>query len=375
MGHYVQRVPTMATIEKRTAKDGTDSYRVRIRLIGEKPRTRTFARKTDAKAWASSVETDLSRGAFVPTTTDRRRTLDMLIDKYVTEYLPHKPNNADAAKQIRLLDWWKADSGFVTLDKLKPETITDARARLRARIKRNGAPLSVATVNRHLAALSAVCKWGWKELRWLPSNPLLSITKGSEGSGTGRALEPQEQAELLRACRESADPNLHCFVILALTTANRYTPIRMLRWDDVDFERKSIDFGIQKNGRHRIVPIVGPAGDALRAQLERDPTKTGWVFKGRSDAMPADLDKAFRKIRTELGLVGERNFRIHDLRHTAASYLAMNGANEAELMAAVGWLTPSMAKRYTHVYADHTRDTLERMAARFLPPTDSGDAG
>jgi len=161
-------------------------------------------------------------------------------------------------------------------------------------------------------------------------------------------------------------------VILALTTASRYTPLRFLRWEAIDTTRKTIDFGIQKNGRRRIVPIVGPAVDVLLGQWERDPTQEGWIFKGRSDDAPADLEKPFRKVRTELGMIGDRNFRVHDLRHTAASYLAMNGANEAEIMAAVGWLTPSMAKRYTHMYADHTRATLESMAARFLVQEESG---
>src|SRR5678815_5424588 len=56
----------MATIEKRTAKARSTRYRVRVRLKGDTPRTRTFKRLTDAKAWAASVETDLrrSREAF-----------------------------------------------------------------------------------------------------------------------------------------------------------------------------------------------------------------------------------------------------------------------------------------------------------------------
>lgn len=362
----------MATIEKRTASDGTHSYRVRVRVKGEQPRTRTFKRLTDAKAWAASAETDLGRGAYVPTTADRRRTLAELVDKYVAEYLPIKPNNADSKKQTTMLDWWKGELGFTTLDKLTPEAIAGVRSRLSARRKRNGEPLSPATVNRHLAALSAVCKWAWKELRWLPSNPVLSVSKGRESDGAGRALEPDEQTELLRACRDSGDPNLYCFVILALTTASRYSPLRFLQWSAVDLNRKTLDLGIQKNGRRRVVPVVGPALSVLQAQLERDPTGQGWIFKGGRDAKPADLDKPFRKVKTALGMIGERNLRIHDLRHTAASYLAMNGATEAEMMAAVGWLTPMMAKRYVHLYADHTRATLESMASKFIAIPESG---
>ena len=58
----------MATIEKRTTNDGTVSYRAKVRLRGEKPRSRTFKRKTDAEAWAKKVEADLGHGVYVPTT-------------------------------------------------------------------------------------------------------------------------------------------------------------------------------------------------------------------------------------------------------------------------------------------------------------------
>jgi hypothetical protein len=57
----------MATIEPRKLKDGTTRYRVRVRLLGELPRTKTFKRLTDAKAWAAKVESDMGHGAYVPT--------------------------------------------------------------------------------------------------------------------------------------------------------------------------------------------------------------------------------------------------------------------------------------------------------------------
>src|SRR5207342_3545524 len=78
----------MATIEPRKLKDGSTRYRVRVRLQGELPRTKTFKRLTDAKAWAAKVESDMGHGAYVPTAHERRRTLRDLIGKYVEEYLP-----------------------------------------------------------------------------------------------------------------------------------------------------------------------------------------------------------------------------------------------------------------------------------------------
>jgi hypothetical protein len=118
----------MATIERRQTSDGT-RYRVRIRIKGEKPRTRTFKRKTDAKAWAQKAESDLGHGIYVPTTADRRRTLGELIDKYVKEHLP-TTRGADSKKFAAQLNWWKDNAGHLTLDKVTPEAIAGYRSEL-----------------------------------------------------------------------------------------------------------------------------------------------------------------------------------------------------------------------------------------------------
>lgn len=354
----------MATIVRRVANDGTTSYQVKVRIRGERPRSRTFQRKTDATAWAAKVESDMGHGVYVPTTADRRRTLADLIDKFIGEYLPVKPNNKDGAKVSAMLAWWKSRAGFVTLDKLTPQTVAGYRAELSTQpSKRGGGPLSGATVNRYLAALSAVCKWAWKELGWLPSNPVLAITKRSEGAGVVRFLSDDERNALVSACRASEDPNIYCAVMLALATGARRSNIYGLRWEDVDLQRLTLRFADTKNGTPRRVPVVGPAIEALRTQFDRDPTQTGWVFKGRNDEAPANLDKPWAKVRAAAALEG---FRFHDLRHTTASYLTMNGASLAEVAEALGHRTLVMARRYSHMTGDHTRGVLERMAGRFL---------
>ena len=354
----------MATIETRHGKDGTKSYRVRIRLLGEKPRTRTFKRLTDAKAWASKAESDLAHGTYVPTTADRRKTLADVIDAYNEEFLPTR-GIRDETKHRTLLAWWRAEYGHVTLDRLKPELVADARNVLMKRKKRDGEPLSGATVNRYLAALSAVCKWAWKEKRWLPANPVREVSKAQESEGIVRFLSEDERAALLTAAKASTDPNIHTAILLALATGARASNIRNLQWTDVDLKAGRLRFPTTKNGSPRYVPLIAAAQSALEGHYKRDPTGEGWVFKGGRNGAPASFEKAWQKVRAEAKL---ENFRFHDLRHTTASYLTMAGAGLAEVAEALGHRTLVMAKRYSHQTGEHVRSTFERLADKLTEP-------
>lgn len=365
MGHSGQSQP-MATIEKRTAADGSTSYRVKVRLRGERPRSRTFKRITDAKAWAAKVESDLGHGVYVPTTADRRKTLGDLIDTYVSGYLPHKANNRDSAGQETMLAWWKTEYGYVTLDKLLPSVFAEARGKLAKRTNRYGEPLSGATINRYLAAISSVCKWAWKELHALQSNPVLSVSKAAESEGVIRFLSDDERKALFKACKAHPNLNIRTAVILTLATGARYSNIRYLKWDDVDMANWRLRFADTKNGEPRYIPVVGAAQNALQEQYDADPTGEGWVFKGQRDSSPADFEKQWREVRDAAGL---QNFRFHDLRHTTASYLTQNGAGLAQVADALGHKTLAMAKRYSHQSGEHVRATLATIAGKL----DMGD--
>lgn len=348
----------MATIEKRVSElTGATTYRVRVRVQGERPRSRTFVRKTDAKAWAAAAEADLGRGAYVPTTVDRRRTLAQVIDVYIADYLPTKPHSQDPQKTKALLAWWREHAGHVSLDKLTPQAIAGFRAELARRITRLGGPISGPTQNRYLAALSGVCKWAWKEQGWLQSNPVLAVTKRAEHNGVGRCLTDDERHALLVACKADHDPNIYCGVMLALATGCRYSNIRFLQWEHIDRTRWVFALARTKNGDPRTVPIVGAAQAVVQAQFDRDATGRDWVFKGQRDDAPADLTHAWQRVRDAAGL---GSFRFHDLRHTTGSYLTMAGASLAEVAEALGHRTLVMAKRYTHLTGEHTRSVLER---------------
>ena len=207
----------------------------------------------------------------------------------------------------------------------------------------------------------------------LPLNPVLSVSKGAEHAGIVRYLSDDERKALIDACKASADPNIYCAVMLALATGARYSNIRNLTWGDVDREHWRLRIVATKNNEPRYLPVVGPAQRALQQQFKGDPTGKGWVFKGATDKSPADLDRPWRVVRDAAGLTGEKLCRFHDLRHTTASYLTMNGATLAEVAEALGHRTLVMAKRYSHQSGEHVRGTLERMANKFLSDEDKTD--
>ena len=69
-------------------------------------------------------------------------------------------------------------------------------------------------------------------------------------------------------------------------------------------------------------------------------------------------------IQKRLNSKGEASF--HDLRHSAASYLAMNGAYLSEIAEVLGHKTLAMVKRYAHLSEAHTTKVVTRMNEQIL---------
>lgn len=82
----------MATIQKRTIKDGSVSYRVQVRLKGHPTETASFDRLTDAKRWAGQTEAAIREGRHFKTTEAKKHTLAETIDRYIKDVLVHHDN-------------------------------------------------------------------------------------------------------------------------------------------------------------------------------------------------------------------------------------------------------------------------------------------
>jgi integrase len=358
----------LATITKRTAKDGTSSYKVEIRLKGHPAQRATFTRLTDARAWARDTESDIKHGRHFKTAEGKRHTLADMVDRYTRDVLPTKKASTQP-NQRRQLAWWKAELGEYTLADCTPALIVEARDKLArdpVKPKRPDSPpryRSPASVVRYLAVLSHAFTVAVKEWGWLEDNPLRRVSKPTEPRGRVRFLSDEERDALLSACKASSNPWLYTCVVVALSTGMRKGELMGLHWRDVDLQAGRITLRETKNGQIRVVPLAGPALALLREHAKVRRLDTDLLFPGARKGSPVDLRTPWE---TALKRAGIENFRWHDLRHSTASYLAMNGASLAEIAEVLGHKTLAMVKRYAHLSEAHTADVVGRMNERFL---------
>jgi len=353
----------MAVIEKRKRSDGTVRFRARIRLQGHPEFAQTFERRSDAKAWAAAIEGDLKRGKHLPSREASRRTVADLVDRYIEHTLPHKPRNRNQKQVSQQLRWWKEEIGKVAISNVTPALVAQCRDRLRSEKTPRGDRHSPATVNRYLAALSVAFATAIREYHWVESNPVQAVTKGPESAGVTRFLSDDERKRLLEACKVSSFDWLYLLVLLALTTGARRAELLGLTWKDVDLQRGLIVFQETKNRDRRAVPAVGEALKLLAEWSRIRRIDSDLVFQGDKKGRPPAIDKAWNAALEKAEI---ENFRFHDLRHTAASYLAMSGATAPEIAAVLGHHTLQMVKRYSHLSEQHTVGVLERMTRKFF---------
>jgi integrase len=229
-------------------------------------------------------------------------------------------------------------------------------------LKRTKAKRTGATVNRYLAALSSCLNYAVKSLEWLERNPCERIKKPKENKGRVRFLSDEERTALLAACKPHE--NLYLAVILALSTGARQSEIMTLRYKQVDFQRKVIMLHETKNGESRALPLVGAAFSLLQERAKVRNLIDDRIFPPTIKAKKSECLDLNRPWRDALKRADIKDFHWHDLRHTAASYLAMSGVSLVEISKILGHRTMQMVSRYSHLSDGHIVATGEKLAAR-----------
>ncbi len=190
------------------------------------------------------------------------------------------------------------------------------------------------------------------------------ISKLSEPRGRVRFLDDDERERLLEACKALASPYLHILVVLALSTGARHGELINLRWSDIDWQRRVITLHDTKNKERRLLPLVHYALKLMEAHSKVRNIASDLVFPSPSNPMKVwDSRSSWVSVLKKANI---QDFRFHDLRHSCASYLAMNGASIAEIAEVLGHKTLQMVKRYAHLSEAHTAKVVQRMNERIF---------
>ena len=113
-----------------------------------------------------------------------------------------------------------------------------------------------------------------------------------------------------------------------------------------------------KSNRRRAIPLNKIALQAFGRLKEGNDTQ--WVFARRKNGKTGErvkaLDWLFRKA---VKLAGLEDFRIHDLRHTFASWLVSEGVELVKVRDLLGHTSIKMTERYAHLMPDRLHDAVE----------------
>jgi integrase len=221
-------------------------------------------------------------------------------------------------------------------------------------VTKRSADVSAHTVQKELNVikhlLSLAVEW-----EIIPFNPAQGIKSPKVPAGRIRYLQPTEIKTLLESCHAWLRP----IVGLAVSTGMRRGEILGLRWLDVDIAHARILLPQTKNGDGRIVYLNKSAQAILMSLPFNEETKpTDKLFA----AAPEQVSVAFRRVCTDLSI---EDFRFHDLRHTAASWLRMQGADIHTVAQLLGHKDLRMAARYQHLSPAFLAEAVGRLDAVF----------
>jgi integrase len=184
-------------------------------------------------------------------------------------------------------------------------------------------------------------------------------------------ISAEEIGKVLAAARPDVRPMLQFMIFTGL----RKGEVRYLEWSDVDLQhrlvhvRPKITWSPKTESSARTVPLCDPAIEALQMAWERAEkreVKSSLVFPGRK----GPLNDVRESLNGACKRAGVAHIRVHGLRHTFGSQMAMAGADPFAIMKAMGHADIKTTMIYVSLGKSHIRDQVEKLnGIRLHPPT------
>lgn len=204
---------------------------------------------------------------------------------------------------------------------------------------------SHSTVNKKVSALS-LCLTQAAKSGLLASKPLIDRYRTKQGRI--RRFTPEEEQFVLTFFERISMPDMVDYVILSLDTGMRQGEVLNLRFDDCDGDKVTVWGTGAKSGRTRSIPLTNRAKAVLaRRSVGKRPSTR--VLDGWNRFQITDQ---WQKPREALGLLDDRDFVPHVMRHEFCSRLADRGLNAAVIKELAGHSSLAVTQIYIHIKAD-----------------------
>jgi len=311
---------------------------------------------TDAREKAKDVQAEIRLGSDPRAEDDAKKTVPLFSDYMVQTFLPHVRTHLRTADKYEEYFRLRLNSvfGHKRLNQIKRHDIQLFHSKLRQE------GLAPATCNLYLrtlkTAFSRAIQW---EIMETP-NPGVGIKQYRERQ-VDNYLNDEQLIRLL-AVLQSDKNRIVCDIILfLLSTGARLNEALQARWEHVDVEHRTwkVPATNSKSGKVRAIPLNESSIDVLNRQGSKN--KSEWVFPSkRNSGRPfSSIQKVWSRLRTAADL---EHIRCHDLRHTAASYMAQAGISLYIIQGVLGHSSPVVTQRYAHLSTKTLHEASDKVA-------------
>jgi integrase len=345
----------MAKVIKRQGKRGVSWVVDYLDPEGKRKR-KFFPLKKDAEAYLGKVLAAKREGRYFDVFDVKKETqvtFNELADQYVENYRTQRCFSRLKYYLVGIYREAFGDRRLASITYLDLETFRNQR---KGTPLRNGKPRTDATVNREMSTLRHMFN---KAVEWemLGVNPFLKGSKLmlKENNHRLRFLTEGEIEALLKACEDlkAQTPHLRPIVEVALVTGMRRGELLGLKWEQI--RNGFIYLTETKSGKARQIPVNDRLDAVLRDLRRKNHLKSEYVF---CDPQGRRFHEVKRSFASACRRAGIGDFRFHDLRHTFASHLVMNGVSLKAVQELLGHSDLTMTMRYAHLSQAHLKEAV-----------------
>ena len=336
-----------------------ERYKIRLAIKeGKEVRTRAEAREAREK----KVQ---AKKRLLELEIKDRIAFNEVWDPYFVQAQNNKKKGSWRRERSLYRNWIEPELGHRPLKSIAPTHLERIKSNMRK------AELADATIKYALATIRQVFNWARDNGKYDGGSPTKKVKIPKVDNQRIRFLSEHEAANILKLLHDQHEM-VYEMVLVSLDHGLRKGEVCNLEWGDVDLDMGWLDIKNTKSKKTRKAYLTSRAKQLFSSKVRGKPSEH--VFPGSYDHKAQLVTKVFNGAVNELGLNdGIKDHRqkvvFHTLRHTFASWHAMEGTPMTTLRDLLGHCNLSMVSRYTHLADKQLAQSASVIEGKVVPHT------